>query len=70
MVPEPSSRSVWPILESPVAKSDADKMFRFFVGKNEFKLMDIPELSLHDVLVVPVKETQIHNPKDPIANLA
>ena len=26
--------------------------------KGGFKLMDIPELSLHDVLVVPVKETQ------------
>ena len=39
-------------------KFDADKKFRFYVRKNGFKLMDIPELSLHDVLVVPVKETQ------------
>ena len=38
--------------------SDRDKKFRFYVRKNGFKLMDIPELSLYDVLVVPVKETR------------
>ena len=39
-------------------KIDGDKKFRFYVKKKGFKLMDIPELSLHDVLVIPVKETQ------------
>ena len=39
-------------------KFDIHKKFRSCVRKNEFKLMDISELSLHDVLVVPVKETQ------------
>ena len=35
---------------------DEHRKFRWYVKKNEFKLMDVPELSLHDVLVVPVKE--------------
>ena len=35
---------------------DEDRKFRWYVKKNEFKLMDVPELSLCDVLVVPVKE--------------
>ena len=39
-------------------KLAADKKFRFYMRKNGFKLMDIPELSLHDVLVVPMKKTQ------------
>ena len=39
-------------------KADANKKFRFYVRKHGFKLMDIPELSLHDVLVVPVKESK------------
>ena len=37
-------------------KADEDKKFRWYVKKNVFKLMDVPELSLRDVLVVPVKE--------------
>ena len=35
---------------------DEDRKFRWYVKKNGFKLMDVPELSLRDVLVVPVKE--------------
>ena len=33
-----------------------DKEFRWYVKKNGFKLIDIPELSLRDALVVTVKE--------------
>ena len=39
-------------------KFDTDKKFRLYVRKNGFKLMDIPELSLHGILVVHAKETQ------------
>ena len=37
-------------------KVDEDKKFRWYVKKNGFKLMDVPELSLCDVLVVLMKE--------------
>ena len=37
-------------------KFDDDKKFRWYVKKKDFRLMDVPELSLRDVLVVPVKE--------------
>ena len=37
-------------------KFDDDEKFRWYVKKKDFRLMDVPELSLRDVLVVPVKE--------------
>ena len=33
--------------------SSADKTFRFYVKKENFELLDLPNLGLSDVLVVP-----------------
>ena len=38
-------------------RTKADKAFRFYVKKERFHLLDLPNLGLSDVLVVPSSDT-------------
>lgn len=35
--------------------SSVDKNLRFYIKKNKFKILNLPSLGAHDVLVVPAK---------------
>jgi hypothetical protein len=42
--------------------SSVDKNLRFFVRKHKFKILNLPSLGAHDVLVVPTKHQVCHSP--------
>ena len=68
--PKAGKRSMSSVVHESLAKrikeclkdrTKADKAFRFYVKKERFHLLDLPNLGLSDVLVVPSSDTaQVH----------
>ena len=64
--PQDGKRSTHGVIHESLAKqikecwkdrTKADKAFRFYVKKERFHLLDLPNLGLSDVLVVPSSDT-------------